>query len=133
MIHAKKDWAMDDTLTPTSMRSSRRRDDVEHAGRAGLLAALVMLAVQLIWRLNWSKDGVVQAFPEFIVAAISRLTPLAVFGAATENYGSLAKKTLFAAVLLGVIAVGYRSGMVAGRLSRRIGHGGLGRLAAGLL
>jgi len=106
---------------------------VEHAGRAGLLATLVMLAVQLIWRLNWSKDGVVQAFPEFIVAAMARLTPLSVFGAATENYGSLAKKTLFAAVLLGVIAVGYRSGMVAGRLSRRIGHGGLGRLAAGLL
>jgi len=133
MIRAKKDWAMDDTLTSTSMRSSRRRDDVEHAGRAGLLAALVMLAVQLIWRLNWSKDGVVQAFPEFIVAAISRLTPLAVFGAATENYGSLAKKTLLAAVLVGIVAIGFRSGMVAGWLSRRMGLGAAGRVIAGLI
>ena len=118
------------TTTPTA---SQRRTIVEHAGRAGLLASLVMLFVQLIWRLNWSKDGVVQAFPEFIVAAISRLTPLSVFGAATENYGSLAKKTLLAVVLLGIVAVGYRAGQFAGVLSRRIGHGWIGRLASGLI
>jgi DMSO/TMAO reductase YedYZ molybdopterin-dependent catalytic subunit len=114
----------------TSFRA-QHGDTAEHAGRAGLLAALVMLAVQLIWRLNWSQDGVVQAFPEFIVAAISRLTPISVFGAATENYGSLAKKTLFASVLIGIVAVGFRSGSIAGWLSNRLGRGGAGRIVAG--
>lgn len=113
--------------------ASTRRSIAEQTGRAGMLAALVMLAVQLIWRLNWSENGVVQAFPEFIVAAISRLTPLSIFGAATENYGSLAKKTLFAAVLIGIVAVGFRAGQSAGWLSRRIGHDGFGRLVAGLI
>lgn len=106
------------------------RASLDHAGQAGFLAALVMLAAQLIWRLNWSKDGVVQAFPEFIVAAIARLTPLSMFGTATETYGSLAKKSLFFAVLIGIAAVGYQSGHVAGRLSRRTGQHFLGRLAA---
>lgn len=109
------------------------RPVVEQAGRAGTLAALIMLAVQLIWRLNWSENGVVQAFPEFVVAAISRLTPLSVFGAATENYGSMAKKTLFAAVLIGIVAVGFRAGAVAGWLGRRIDRGAPGRLGAGLV
>jgi DMSO/TMAO reductase YedYZ molybdopterin-dependent catalytic subunit len=103
----------------------------QRAGQAGLLATLLMLAVQLIWRVGWSHNGVVQAFPEFIVAAISRLTPLSIFGAATENYGSAAKKTLFVAVLLGIVAVGYQAGNVAGWLSRRIGRGAVGRFAAG--
>ncbi len=110
-----------------------RRSAAAHAGRAGLLAALVMLAVQLIWRLNWSHNGVVQAFPEFVVAAISRLTPLSVFGAATENYGSLAKKMLFASVLLGIAGVGFRSGSVAGWLSNRIDRGAAGRFISGLV
>lgn len=113
--------------------AAERRRIAEQAGRAGVLAALVMLAVQLIWRLNWSANGVVQAFPEFIVAAISRLTPLSVFGAATENYGSLAKKTLFASVLLGIVTVGFRSGAIAGWLAERIGRGAAGRLLAGLM
>ncbi|MCC6792199.1 MAG: hypothetical protein IT336_10950, partial [Thermomicrobiales bacterium] len=112
--------------------AAERRSIAEQTGRAGILAALVMLAVQLIWRLNWSENGVVQAFPEFVVAAISRLTPLSVFGAATENYGSLAKKTLFASVLLGIVAVGFRSGLIAGWLARRLDRGGFGRLVAGL-
>lgn len=110
---------------------AQRRLIAEQTGRAGILAALVMLAVQLIWRLNWSENGVVQAFPEFVVAAISRLTPLSVFGAATENYGSLAKKTLFASVLLGIVAVGFRAGVIAGWLARRIDRGGFGRVIAG--
>lgn len=117
--------------TSDDLRVSHRTV-VEHAGRAGLLAALAMLAVQLIWRLNWSHNGVVQAFPEFVVAAISRLTPLSIFGAATENYGSLAKKTLFASVLIGIIAVGFQAGSIAGRLSNRIDRGATGRFAAGL-
>lgn len=104
---------------------------VGRAGQAGLLAALVMLAVQLVWRLNWSHNGVVQAFPEFIVAAISRLTPLSIFGAATENYGGNAKRALFVAVLVGVVAVGFAAGNVAGWLSRRIDRGAAGRFVAG--
>ncbi len=100
-------------------------------GQAGILAALLMLAVQLIWRLNWSRDGVVQAFPEFIVAAIARLTPLSLFGAATETFEGGAKKTLFFAVLLGIVAVGFQAGNVAGWLSRKIDRGAAGRFAAG--
>ncbi len=96
------------------------------AVEAGLLAALAMLAVQLLWRLN---GGNVPAFPEFIVAAIARLTPLEFFGAATENYGSLAKKSLFVAVLVGIVAVGAAGGGWAGRLSRGAGFGR--RLVAG--
>jgi len=96
------------------------------ANEAGLLAALAMLAAQLIWRLN---GGNVPAFPEFVVAAIARLTPLGIFGAATENYGSLAKKSLFVAVLLGIVAVGAAGGTSAGKLSR--GGGFSQRLLAG--
>lgn len=99
------------------------------ASEAGVLAAMLMLAVQLFWRLNQGGDGVVPAFPEFIVTAIARLTPMEVFGAATENYGSLAKKTLFVAVLLGVIAIGAAAGAMAGRISR---DGGLGRRLLGI-
>lgn len=114
-------------------RASLRRTVGMHAGRAGLLATLIMLATQLIWRLNWSTDGVVQAFPEFVVAAISRLTPLSVFGSATENYGSAAKKTLFAVVILGIVAIGFRGGQIAGALAKRLGGGFLGRVVAGTI
>ena len=103
------------------------------AASAGAIAAAIMLAVQLIWRNGWSTNGVVQAFPEFIVAAISRLTPLSVFGAATENYGGMAKKSLFVAVLLGVIAVGALGGRAARLLSLRFEPGFRGRLASGLI
>ena len=101
-----------------------------HAGRAGFVAALLMLGAQLIWRLNWSESGVVQAFPELVLAAISRLTPLSFFGSATENYGSLAKKSLFVAVIIGILALGHGAGMVAGILSRRLGGGLRGRAIA---
>lgn len=103
------------------------------AGQAGILAALLMLAVQLIWRLNWSENGVVQAFPEFIVAAIARLTPLSIFGAATETFEGNAKKALFCAVLLGIIAVGFQAGNIAGWLNRRIDRGTAGRFVAGFV
>lgn len=109
---------------------------VKHAkrtGQAGLLATLAMLSVQLIWRLGWSRDGVVQAFPEFIVAAIARLTPLSIFGDVTETYGGNAKKALFVAVLVGIVAVGYQAGNLAGALSRRIDRGVVGRFAAGFI
>ena len=102
------------------------------AGQAGFLAVLVMLAVQLIWRLYFSDSGFVQAFPEFIVAAISRLTPISWFGTATENYGSMAKKTLFVSVIIGILVVGYYGGIAAAGLSRRINRGWVGRLIAGV-
>ncbi len=89
-----------------------------------------MVGIQLIWRLGWSHNGVVQAFPELVVAAVSRLTPLSVFGAATENYGGLAKKTLLVAVVLAIAGVGMWGGRVAGRLTRRTGTNFAGRLAA---
>ena len=60
-------------------------------------------------------------------------TPLSIFGAATENYGSLAKKTLLFAVLLGIAAVGYQAGKIAGRLTRITGTGFSGRLLAGAI
>jgi DMSO/TMAO reductase YedYZ molybdopterin-dependent catalytic subunit len=122
-----------DTVAMTRTPSTYAYLDRARAGQAGFFAALVMLATQLIWRLNWSDDGVVQAFPEFIVAAISRLTPLSIFGSATENYGSLAKKSLFVAVIVGILAAGYYGGIWAGRLSERIKHGWLGRVSAGLI
>ncbi|MDQ3044301.1 MAG: molybdopterin-dependent oxidoreductase, partial [Chloroflexota bacterium] len=103
-----------------------------HAGRAGFVATLLMLATQLVWRLNWSDSGVVQAFPELVVAAISRLTPLSFFGAATENYGSLAKKSLFVAVIIGILALGHGGGVLAGMLSRRLGGKLRGRAIAAL-
>jgi len=104
-----------------------------HPGQAGVAAALVMLAVQMVWRLHWSSNGVVQALPEFVVAAVSRLTPLSVFGAATENYGGNAKKALFVAVLVAIVAVGYRAGDAAGWFSNRIRLGFAGRVASGLI
>lgn len=110
-----------------------RPRQIEHAAQAGFLAAVIMVAVQLLWRLNWSQGGVVQAFPEFIVAAASRLTPLSVFGAATENYGSLAKKALLVAVVLGICAVGMWGGKLAGLIAQRIGTTFLYRFISGLI
>jgi DMSO/TMAO reductase YedYZ molybdopterin-dependent catalytic subunit len=104
---------------------------IDHAAQAGFLAAVIMVAAQLLWRLNWSSNGAVQAFPEFIVAAASRLTPLSVFGAATENYGSLAKKALLVTVVLAIAAVGMWGGKVAGVLAQRIGTSFLGRFVSG--
>lgn len=106
---------------------------IDHAGQAGFLAAVVMVAVQLIWRLGWSHNGVVQAFPEFVVAAAARLTPLSIFGAATENYGSLAKKTLLVVVVLAICGVGMWGGRAAGRISERIGQTFQARLLSGLI
>lgn len=83
---------------------------IRRATGAGLIAAAVMVAVQLVWRVLDSKNNVVQAFPEFIATAIARLTPLDTFGAVTETYGSIAKKSLLVACVIGVIAVGAFAG-----------------------
>ena len=103
------------------------------AGGAGLIAAMAMVAVQLLWRVTNSKDNVVQAFPEFIAAAIARLTPLSVFGTVTENYGSLAKRSLLTACIIGVIAIGPLAGRWAFALTRQRSPSFGRRLAAGLI
>lgn len=101
--------------------------------QAGGLAALLMLAVQLGWRLAWASPGV-PSFPEIIVAAVSRLTPLGIFGFATENFGSLAQNALFVAVLIGVVAVGSELGGLAEQVRRRsLGAGTGARIGAGLI
>ena len=100
---------------------------------AGALAAVVMVAVQLVWRLTGATDGTVPSLPEVIVAAVARLTPLSVFGAATENFGSLAKKTLFVSVILGIVAVGALAGSWAARLAKRLPSGLGFQMLAGLL
>jgi DMSO/TMAO reductase YedYZ molybdopterin-dependent catalytic subunit len=91
------------------------------ASGAGLIAAAVMVAVQLAWRVLDSKNNVVQAFPEFIATAIARLTPLSVFGTVTESYGSLAKRSLLTACVIGVIVVGALAGRWAMALTRKAG------------
>jgi DMSO/TMAO reductase YedYZ molybdopterin-dependent catalytic subunit len=100
---------------------------------AGAVAALAMLLFQLGWRLFGASVGV-QSFPEFIVAAVARLTPLDFFAYMTETFGSLAQNTLFVIVLIGIVAVGYEAGAIAHRLfaSGRLGDGFGGRLLAGL-
>jgi DMSO/TMAO reductase YedYZ molybdopterin-dependent catalytic subunit len=103
------------------------------AAVAGGVAAIVMLAVQLVWRLTGGSEGTVPSLPEVIVAAMARLTPLSVFGAATENFGSLAKKTLFVSVLIGIIAIGALAGNWAGRLTRQLPSGFGMQIVTGLL
>jgi DMSO/TMAO reductase YedYZ molybdopterin-dependent catalytic subunit len=101
-----------------------------------MLAALAMLVVQLAWRTLDDVAGIAGApsFPETIVAAVARLTPLGVFGWATEKFGSLAQNALFFATLLGIVAVGHEAGVVAARwvAAGRFGGGGGARLRAGL-
>ncbi|HQY31118.1 MAG TPA: molybdopterin-dependent oxidoreductase, partial [Thermomicrobiales bacterium] len=91
--------------------------DLRRAGGAGMIAAIVMVAAQLAWRTLASNDGVVQAFPEFIAAAVARLTPVSLFGAITENYGSWAKRSLLATCVLGIVVVGIWAGRLAWRIA----------------
>lgn len=92
-----------------------------------------MLLVQLAWRLFGASAGV-QSFPELIVAAVARLTPLNFFGYMTETFGSLAQNSLFVIVLIAVVVVGYEAGAIANRLfaTGRFGPGLVGRVLAGL-
>jgi DMSO/TMAO reductase YedYZ molybdopterin-dependent catalytic subunit len=94
---------------------------------------MVMVAVQLLWRTLDSKDNVVQAFPEFIAAAISRLTPISWFGTATENYGDLAKRSLLTGCVIGVVVVGVFAGRAAYALTREREPGFGKRLVGGLI
>jgi DMSO/TMAO reductase YedYZ molybdopterin-dependent catalytic subunit len=99
-------------------------DRAKLAGRSGALAALLALFLDLLWRATIAPAGI-PAVPELVVAAVARLTPTSIFGWATENFGSLAQNTLFTAVLIGIVLVGYWAGQAAGALADR------GRLAAG--
>ncbi|HEU0115547.1 MAG TPA: molybdopterin-dependent oxidoreductase, partial [Thermomicrobiales bacterium] len=112
----------------------RAGDAMRGAAVAGLLAALLILFVQLLWRAAFSPPGV-PSFPEMVVAAVARLTPLDLFGYATENFGPLAKDSLFVVILLVTLAVGYEAGAVADRWARsgRLGRGVGARIAAGVL
>lgn len=107
-------------------------DDIDRArvyGRGGALAALLVLFLDLLWRVVAAPTGVV-SIPETVVGAVARLTPTAIFGWATETFGSLAQNTLFAVVLLSIIGVGAWAGRIAGlgTASGRFGAGLAGRL-----
>lgn len=120
-------------LDTSAPRPEADRTALGRAGAAGVLAALAMLALQLAWRLTISPPGV-PSFPEIVVAAVARLTPLALFGWATENFGPLAKNSLFVLTLLGTLAVGGWAGRTAWRwaASGRFGRGDGATLKAGL-
>lgn len=94
---------------------------------------MVVVAVQLGWRVLFSENNVVQAFPEFIATAIARLTPLSVFGTVTETYGSLAKRSLLVACVIGIVALGPVAGQRALALTRSSQPSFVRRLGAGLV
>ena len=96
-----------------------------YAGQAGAIAAIVMLLAQILWRLEWSAAGV-PSYPEIIVIAVARLTPLNLFGTITESVGSLAKNSLFVAVLVGIVGAGSSISILVHHLTeRRPGHAAL--------
>jgi DMSO/TMAO reductase YedYZ molybdopterin-dependent catalytic subunit len=91
-------------------------------GRAGALAALLALFLDLLWRALAAPAGV-PSLPESVVAAVARLTPTSLFGWATENFGSTAQNSLWALVLLGIVGAGYWVGQVAGAFIDASGSG----------
>src|SRR5215218_3983552 len=120
-----------------STHASSSRSFSNHAasdGRSGALAALLVLFLDLVWRVTQAPTGA-HSIPESVVAAIARLTPTAVFGWATESFGSLAQNTLWAIVLVAVVGMGYWAGQIAGQLVRfgRFGTGVTDRLSAGII
>ncbi|MCD6028364.1 MAG: oxidoreductase molybdopterin binding protein [Thermomicrobiales bacterium] len=121
---------MADSVSPPGRSDLRTRV----YGRTGALAALLVLFLDLLWRSVAAPTGVV-SIPETVVAAVARLTPTAVFGWATETFGSLAQNTLFAVVLLGVVGAGAWAGRIAGLgATGRFGAGFAGRLVpAGIM
>ncbi|MCA9877773.1 MAG: molybdopterin-dependent oxidoreductase [Thermomicrobiales bacterium] len=105
-------------------------------GQAGALAALVVLFLDLLWRATAGASGA-PSLPETVVAAVARLTPVPLFGWATETFGSLAQNTLFAAVLVGFVLAGYWAGCLVDTLGSMRGGAtsrfGLALSVAGLL
>src|SRR5688572_10872666 len=118
-----------------SASSSRALPDrTSSDGRGGALAALLVLFLDLLWRVTLAPTGV-QSIPESVVTAVARLTPTAIFGWATESFGSLAQNTLWAIVLVGVVGMGYWAGQVAGHLvyPGLLRTGLTGRFSAGFI
>ena len=109
----------------------RAIDAARGHGLNGALAALLALFLDLLWRATLAPAGA-PSIPETVVAAVARLTPTAIFGWATESFGSLAQNTLFAAVLIGIVLVGAAAGVVAGGwvASGRVGAGRGGQVRA---
>ncbi len=93
-------------------------------GSAGALAALLALFLDLLWRSTVAPAGL-PAVPELVVTAVARLTPTALFGWATETFGSMAQNTLWALVLIGIVLVGLWAGRVAGSFGRGAVSGAL--------
>jgi DMSO/TMAO reductase YedYZ molybdopterin-dependent catalytic subunit len=89
-------------------------------GRAGALATLLALFVDLLWRATLGSASA-PSLPETVVAAVARLTPVPIFGWATETFGSLAQNTLFAAVLVGFVLAGYWCGQLVENVTRMRG------------
>jgi DMSO/TMAO reductase YedYZ molybdopterin-dependent catalytic subunit len=90
-------------------------------GRAGAYATLLVLFLDLLWRATLGSAGA-PSLPETVVAAVARLTPVPLFGWATETFGSLAQNTLFAAVLVGFVLAGYWAGQMVESLIRLRGE-----------
>jgi DMSO/TMAO reductase YedYZ molybdopterin-dependent catalytic subunit len=103
-------------------------------GRNGALAALLVLFLDLLWRVTLAPAGA-PSIPEEVVTAVARLTPTGIFGWATESFGSLAQNTLWAITLVGVVGAGFWAGETAGQLIRlrRFGAGRNARLGAASL
>ena len=76
-----------------------------------------MLFVDLLWRATLGAASA-PSLPETVVAAVARLTPVPIFGWATETFGSLAQNTLFAAVLIGFVLAGYWAGQMVESFTR---------------
>lgn len=98
-----------------STSPSSRSDRARAYGKAGAFAALLALFLDLLWRVTVAPVGVVTV-PEWVVAAVARLTPTAIFGWATETFGSMAQNSLWAVVLLGIVLTGYWAGQMAGAI-----------------
>jgi DMSO/TMAO reductase YedYZ molybdopterin-dependent catalytic subunit len=101
-------------MNPRSPSSPMSVEFARRGGQAGMLAALLALFLDLLWRANIAPAGV-PSLPESVVAAVARLTPTSLFGWATENFGSLAQNTLWVIVLIGTVLLGYGAGYLASR------------------
>lgn len=102
----------------------------EQGAISGALAALLAVFLDLLWRSSLAPPGV-PAIPESIVAAVARLTPTSLFGWATENFGSLAQNSLFAASIAGIVLAGAVAGRIVASWEHAARRGGkLSRLTA---
>jgi len=111
-------------MNTSAISQSGANRDAGRNGSAGALAALLALFLDLLWRSTVAPAGL-PAVPELVVTAVARLTPTALFGWATETFGSMAQNTLWAFILIGIVLVGLWAGRVAGSFGRRTVSGSL--------